>query len=111
MKFVRGGMEIWFDPTGRHAKTTEVIYPVKGELPEETFRTSFIPGQKPNTSDLHRRIESGLVSFNRIVFKPEYSRVQRIRENTVFKVAINWDEPEALVYEVALPLTDFPTDV
>lgn len=111
MKFVRGGMEVWFDPTDRHAKTTEIIYPVKGELPDETFRLNLIPGQKPNTSDLHRRIESGLVSFNRIGFKPDYSGVQSIRQNTGFKGAINWDETDALVYEVAVPFAAFPTDV
>lgn len=111
VKFVRGGMEIWFDPTEQHAKTTEVIYPVKGELPEETFRPGFTQGEKPNKSDLHRRIESGLISFNRIGFKPAYSGVQSIRENTGFKGAVNWDETDALVYEIAVPFAAFPTDV
>lgn len=110
MKFVRGGMEVWFDPTGKHAKTTEIIYPVKGELSDETFRTNFIQGEKPNVSDLHRRIESGLVSFNRIGFKPDYSGVQSIRQNTGFKGAVNWDETGTLVYEIAVPFAAFPTD-
>jgi hypothetical protein len=30
MKLLNSGMEIWIDPTGKKAKTTEVIYPVKG---------------------------------------------------------------------------------
>ncbi len=111
MKFIRGGMEVWFDPTGKHAKTTEIIYPVKGELPDETFRNNFVQGEKPDKSDLRRRIESGLVSFDRNGFKPDYSGVQSIRENTGFKGAINWDETETLVYEIAVPFAAFPTDV
>ncbi|GAA4734462.1 hypothetical protein [Flavisolibacter ginsenosidimutans] len=111
MKLIRGGMEVWFDPTGKHAKTTEIIYPVKGELPDETFRPNFAQGEKPDTKDLHRRIESGLISFNRIGFKPAYSGVQSIRENTGFKGAINWNESGELIYEVTVPFAAFPTDV
>jgi uncharacterized membrane protein YgcG len=111
MKLIRGGMEVWFDPTGKHAKTTEIIYPVKGELPDETFRPNFVQGEKPNLNDMHRRIESGLISFNRIGFKPAFSGVQSIRENTGFKGALNWDDSEALVYEVAIPFAAFSTDV
>ena len=111
MKLIRGGMEVWFDPTGKHAKTTEIIYPVKGELPDETFRPNFAQGEKPSVSELHRRIESGLISFNRIGFKAAYSGVQSIRENTGFKGAINWDESGELVYEIAVPFAAFTTDV
>ena len=111
MKLIRGGMEVWFDATGKHTKSTEIIFPVKGELPDETFRPNFVQGEKPNTKDLHRRIESSLISFNRIGFKPTYSGVQSIRENTGFKGAINWNEEGELIYEVTIPFAAFPTDV
>ncbi len=111
MKLIRGGMQVWIDPTGKHQKTTEIIYPVKGEIGEENLRPAIVQGEKPGMNEMHRYVESQLISLNRIGFKPEDSGVQSIRENTGFKGAINWDDNNDLIYEVVIPFAAFNSNV
>src|SRR5579875_472491 len=112
MKLLGGGMEIWFDANNKHEKTTEIIYPVKGELGDLTLQPKFsLQGEKMNKSEIHRRITGQLISFNRAGFKPEYNGVQSVRENTGFKGAIGWNDNDDLIYEVQIPFAAFTNDV
>jgi hypothetical protein len=108
IKLLNSGMEIWIDPTGKKAKTTEVIYPVKGELSEDVLRPqSGSIDQKMNIAQMHLKVAAELISLSRIGFKPEFSGVQSIFQNTGFKAAINWDENNTLIYELKIPLNAF----
>src|SRR5438309_4485123 len=109
VKLLQGGMQVYIDPDGKKEKTTEVVYPVKGELSEEEMRPQGVPGQKQDLTQIHQHVASQLISLNRIGFKPEYNGVQSVRENTGFKAAINWDENNDLVYELVVPYAAFPS--
>lgn len=107
-KFLRGGMELWIDPTDKKSKTTEVIFPVKGELEEGAMRpTNASADPKINAGLVRLNIKAALISLNRIGFKPEYSGVQTISQPTGFKGAINWTGESTLVYELEIPLQAF----
>jgi hypothetical protein len=108
-KLLRGGMEVWIDPTDKKSKTTEVIFPVKGELSETAMRPQN-PSTDPkvNREMMHLNIKAALISLNRIGFKPEYSGVQTISEATGFKGAINWTADNELIYELQVPFAAFP---
>lgn len=106
-KLLRGGMEVYINPKGKKEKTTAVFYPVKGELPEDT-RPQATPGQKQDMKELRMRIAGQLISLNRTGFKPAFNGVQSIRQNTGFKAAINWNENDDLIYELAIPYAAFP---
>src|SRR5207245_1549959 len=110
-KLLQGGMQVYIDPDGKKEKTTEVVYPVKGELSEEEMRPQGVPGQKQDLTQIHQHVASQLISLNRIGFKPEYNGVQSVRENTGFKAAINWDENNDLVYELVVPYAAFPSSI
>jgi hypothetical protein len=56
---------------------------------------------------MHTQVAAELISLNRIGFKPEFSGVQSIFQNTGFKAAINWDDNNTLIYELKIPLNAF----
>lgn len=107
-KLLRSGLEIWIDPTGQKNKTTEVIYPVKGELSEDALKPQNISSDpKVNLAQMHMHITTELISLNRIGFKPEASGVQSIHQNTGFKAALNWNDYNDLIYELKIPVSAF----
>jgi uncharacterized membrane protein YgcG len=110
-KLLRGGMQVWIDPDGKKEKATEVIYPVRGELGESEKPLQITPGEKPNLTDMHHHIVTQLISLNRVGFKPEFTGVQSVRENTGFKAALGWNENEDLIYELQVPLAAFKQPV
>ena len=106
-KLLRGGMEVYINPKGKKDKETAVFYPVKGELPED-MRAQAAPGEKEDVKEIRLRIAGQLISMNRTGFKTAFNGVQSIRQNTGFKAAINWDENDNLIYELAIPYAAFP---
>jgi hypothetical protein len=108
MKFLSGGMELWIDPTDQQKQKVEVIYPTKGELDPTAMQPQNASGdKKQNHEMMHLAVKAQLISMNRIGFKPEYSGVQSIRENTGFKAAISWNDNDELIYELKLPFQAF----
>jgi uncharacterized membrane protein YgcG len=108
MKFLKEGMELRIDPTGQEKQKAEIVYPVKGELAENAMQPQNNSlDKKENLKMMHLDIRAQLVSMNRIGFKPEYSGVQTISQNTGFKGAINWNEANELIYELKIPLQAF----
>lgn len=108
MKFLTGGMELWVDPTGQEKQKAEIIYPVKGELDPMALRTQNSSGDKKQDREMmHLAVRAQIVSMNRVGFRPEYSGVQNINQNTGFKGAINWNDADELIYELKLPFQAF----
>jgi hypothetical protein len=109
-KLLHGGMEIWINGPGNKEKKTGVFYPVKGELSEEE-RPQMIQGQKQDVKEMRLRMAGQLISLNRVGFKPEFNGVQSIRQETGFKAAINWDNNDDLIYELAVPFAALPENL
>ena len=109
IKLLEGGMDVWVDLGGLKSKNTGIGYPVKGEVADLPERPHPSENSKAIIKQGRLQMAAQLISLNRFGFKEPYNSFQSLRQSTGFKAAINWDDKDVLIYELAIPFTAFTT--
>ena len=110
MKLLKGGAEVWFNPTGKKKKTTCLHFPLGNSLPPINRNAS--PGERPDIKKMKLMILLKLNQLELIGFKDEDNGYQNNKKNkTGIMAIIDWDSVGNMIYEAKIPLNAFKEEV
>lgn len=112
MRILEGGMEVWLDPESKGANPIGVLFPLAQAPTTESERAPLNKmQQKPDEKTAQIQTKLKLTTLNLSGFKKEWNGNQSVKGNCPVKVAIDWDEKNNLVYELAIPYTALPNEL
>ncbi len=112
MRILDGGLEVWLDTESKGLNAIGVLFPLPQGPVLQTERTPFNKTQqKPDEKTAQLQSKLKLVNYNLSGFKKEWNGNQSVKGNCPVKVAIDWDEKNNLVYELAIPYAALPNEI
>jgi len=114
MKFIRAGVELWIDTTGKNKKQIGVLFPLsKGEhfqrkKSEDGGGRS--EGDHESGGSLKKKFFSEPREMELRGFKPPLGGITSLEIKNPVSVSINWDSLNTLVYEAVIPFKTFYKD-
>lgn len=112
MRILDGGVEVWLDTESKGLNAIGVLFPLPQGPMAQTERTPLKKTQqKPDEKIAQVQSKLKLVNYNLSGFKKEWNGNQSVKGNCPVKVAIDWDEKNNLVYELAIPYTALPNEL
>lgn len=112
MKMLNAGVQILVDVEGKKSKKTGINFPLAGKMESPQFqRTAQTIGgangqQKPDRKKMQQELLLQKRELELFGFGEEANGLADLRYAPV-KVAINWDEANAMVYEMHIPYSVF----
>ncbi|AFD07940.1 hypothetical protein [Solitalea canadensis] len=104
-----GGMKMILDTAAKKQENTAIEFPIVAKLkPGEKPRWDFKSGERTGIKDLHKKAKEENKEMNLAGFYAFANGKQNINDNSSgVKVGFDWDEDDALIYEVIIPFNTF----
>jgi hypothetical protein len=104
MKMIQGGMEIFIDDKVKKKQSIGVKFPIGGgSMQMPTDRT-----REPDPMEMRKQLRQQMLFMELKGFKDEINGKQSIYSDVQVKPAIDWDDKDNLVYELAIPFSALP---
>jgi len=111
MKIMSSGMEIWLDPSGKNKEAAGIQFPLPGNHGQKTKAENMPPdmklGKNPGRMNMAEQFQLEEPQLTLSGFLPEYNGTFKVSNLNGVKAAINWDEQNAMTYELAIPIHSF----
>jgi hypothetical protein len=107
MKMIQGGMEIFIDDKVKKKQSIGVKFPIGGgSMQMPTGSTS-----EADPMERRKQLRQQLLFMELTGFKNEINGKQSIYSDVQVKPAMDWDDKDNLVYELAIPFSSLPENV
>ncbi len=99
MKIVQGGMEIWIDYTAKKKKSTGIKFPLGGG------RMAMPAGgsNRQDPKEMRQQMKLNMQTMELVGFKEDLNGSHNVYSTIQVKPAIEWDDKDNMVYELAIP--------